>query len=75
MALTPQEKRSLQEYVAKILDKEYSGDPLVLESFIDKVDIIREGSPDDMIGISLGVIKAKLTGRTRDSIPSELSIL
>lgn len=71
MAPTPQEKRQIQEYAAKILDKEYNGDPLLLESFIDKVNIISEGTPDDMIAISLGVIKAKLTGRARDSIPTD----
>lgn len=69
---TAQEKKSHKEYLAKQIPKPYDGDPLLLSSFIAKLESIQEDTVDNLIETTIKWIKGMLIGRAAEAVAPEV---
>lgn len=57
---------------AQTINKNYDGDPLALNAFINSIELLAELSTDVLEPIFLRFVKSKLTGKALESIPTEV---
>ncbi|XP_067616936.1 bromodomain-containing protein DDB_G0270170-like [Eurosta solidaginis] len=69
---TPEEKRTFISMCAGIMRENYSGEPLRLESFINKIELIEEFVDENLTGTCISYIKSKLDGKAREAIPTQV---
>ncbi|XP_036340475.1 putative uncharacterized protein DDB_G0278921 [Rhagoletis pomonella] len=69
---TPEQKKSFISLCASIIRENYSGDPLSLASFIDKITLIEELSDESLTITFIAFLKSKLEGKARESIPTQI---
>lgn len=67
------EKKSFVTMCASIIRDNYSGDPLALESFIDKIDLIESLAEENLIPTLIAFLKSKLEGKAREALPTTIS--
>ncbi|XP_017467528.1 PREDICTED: putative uncharacterized protein DDB_G0278921 [Rhagoletis zephyria] len=70
---TPEQKKSFISVCASIIRENYSGDPLSLASFIDKITLIEELSDESLTTTFIAFLKSKLEGKARESLPTQIS--
>ncbi|XP_017469649.1 PREDICTED: uncharacterized protein LOC108361527 [Rhagoletis zephyria] len=70
---TPEQKKSFISLCASIIRENYSGDPLSLASFIDKITLIEELSDESLTTTFIAFLKSKLEGKARESLPTQIS--
>lgn len=68
MALTPVE---FIRIAAQTINRNYDGNPLGLDAFVNSVDLLKEVSNADVNAIFLRFVKSKLEGKALESIPAE----
>ncbi|XP_036319934.1 uncharacterized protein DDB_G0289917-like [Rhagoletis pomonella] len=69
---TPEQKKSFIGLCASIIRENYSGDPLSLDSFIDKINLIEELSDESLTTTFIAFLKSKLEGKAREVLPSQI---
>ncbi|XP_017469296.1 PREDICTED: rho GTPase-activating protein gacZ-like [Rhagoletis zephyria] len=70
---TPEQKKSFISLCASIIRENYNGDPLALESFIDKINLIEDFADENLNTTFISFLKSKLEGKAREAIPTEVS--
>ncbi|XP_036322064.1 putative uncharacterized protein DDB_G0278921 [Rhagoletis pomonella] len=70
---TPEQKKSFISLCASIIRENYNGDPLALESFIDKSNLIEDFADENLNTTFISFLKSKLEGKAREAIPTEVS--
>ncbi|XP_036342855.1 uncharacterized protein LOC118752117, partial [Rhagoletis pomonella] len=70
---TPEQNKSFISLCASIIGENYSGDPLSLASFIDKIARIEELSDESLTTTFIAFLKSKLEGKARESLPTQIS--
>lgn len=58
---------------ASIIRENYSDDPLALESFIDKINLIEDLADDSLTNTLISFIKAKLEVKAREALPANIN--
>ncbi|XP_036344380.1 putative uncharacterized protein DDB_G0286901 [Rhagoletis pomonella] len=69
---TPEQKKTFISLCASIIRENYSGDPLSLDSFIDKINLIEELSDESLTTTFIAFLKPKLEGKAREVLPSQI---
>ncbi|XP_036341252.1 myb-like protein H [Rhagoletis pomonella] len=70
---TPEQKKSFISLCGSIIRENYNGDPLALESFIDKINLIEDFADENLNTTFISFLKSKLEGKAREAIPTEVS--
>lgn len=70
---TLDQKKSFVSMCANIIRDNYNGNPLALESFLDKVNLIQELTDENMTSTLISFLKSKLEGKARDSLPERVN--
>ncbi|XP_067643064.1 GATA zinc finger domain-containing protein 14-like [Eurosta solidaginis] len=69
---TIEEKKSFISTCASIMRDNYSGDPLALGSFINKVELMEVFSNEDLTPNFIAFLKSKLEGKAREALPTHI---
>ena len=70
---TSEEKRNFVSLCSSILRDNYNGNPLALESFLDKISLIEEFTEDNLKNVFISFVKSKLEGKAREALPENIS--
>lgn len=70
---TLDQKKSFVSMCANIIRDNYNGNPLALESFLDKVSLIQELTDENMTSTFISFLKSKLEGKARDLLPATVN--
>lgn len=70
---TIDQKKSFIAMCANIIRDNYDGNPLVLDSFIDKVNLIQDLTDVNLNGTLVSFIRSKLEGKAREALPEDVS--
>lgn len=55
--------------IASVMKKDYSGEPDGLRAFIEQIELVDLGTPDDKKDTLIKFIKSKLIGRAKEAVP------
>ncbi|XP_067613964.1 probable serine/threonine-protein kinase DDB_G0272254 isoform X1 [Eurosta solidaginis] len=69
---TIEEKKSFISTFASIMRDNYSGDPLALGSFINKVELMEVFSNENLTPTFIEFLKSKLEGKAREALPTHI---
>ncbi|XP_067639439.1 bromodomain-containing protein DDB_G0270170-like [Eurosta solidaginis] len=69
---TIEEKKSFINTCASIMRDNYSGDPLALGSFINKVELMEVFSNENLTPTFIAFLKSKLEGKARGALPTHI---
>ncbi|XP_067622180.1 uncharacterized protein [Eurosta solidaginis] len=69
---TIEEKKSFISTCASIMRDNYSGDPLALGSFINKVELMEVFSTENLTPTFIAFLKSKLEGKAREALPTHI---
>ncbi|XP_067637011.1 kinesin-related protein 10-like [Eurosta solidaginis] len=72
---TSEQKKTFITMCASIIRENYSGDPLSLASFIDKIVLIEDLMEENLTNTFISFIKSKLEGKAREAIPNEVTTI
>ncbi|XP_017470761.1 PREDICTED: putative uncharacterized protein DDB_G0277255 [Rhagoletis zephyria] len=70
---TAEQKKSFISLCASINRENYSGDPLALESFLDKISLIEDLAEENLTSTLIAFLKSKLEGKAREAIPTQIN--
>lgn len=72
---TVEQKRSFISMCANILRENYDGNPLSLQSFFDKIDLIQDLTDANLTVTLVSFVKSKLEGKAREALPENVSTI
>lgn len=70
---TIEQKKSYVSMCASIIRDNYNGNPLVLDSFLDKIELIEGLTESNLTSTLVSFIKSKLEGKAREALPENIS--
>ncbi|XP_067634644.1 putative mediator of RNA polymerase II transcription subunit 29 [Eurosta solidaginis] len=70
---TPEQKRQFIGSWAPLFRENYNGDPLALDSFIDKIELVEGCIDPDLVPTFILLVKSKLEGKAREAIPTNIT--
>lgn len=73
MMATIEEKTKFISMCSNIIRENYNGDPLTLNSFLDKIILIKELTAENLETCFIAFIKSKLDGKAREVLPENIS--
>ncbi|XP_037812752.1 probable serine/threonine-protein kinase nek1 [Lucilia sericata] len=68
-----EEKTKFISMCANIIRENFDGNPLSLNSFIDKINLIEELTAPNLINCLISFIKSKLDGKAREVLPENIT--
>ena len=69
------QKKSFIGMCATILRENYDGNPLSLQSFLDKIDLIEDLTDTNLTVTLISFIKSKLEGKAREALPDKVNTI
>ena len=72
---TIDQKKLFISLCSGIIRENYDGNPLALESFLDKIDFIQDLTDENLNYTFMAFIKSKLEGKARDALPYNVNTI
>lgn len=72
---TIDQKKSFISLCSGIIRENYDGNPLALESFLDKINLIQDLTEENLNSTFISFVKSKLEGKAREALPENVNTI